>query len=246
MNRYKNSKLGIDFYTFAIDFGLKLSKFDWINTFMGKHGLIEAPELPRSTTRHILHVLAAYMSAHADSHCGPGALEFNCYPSTRSIAVNSGYSERAVVEHLKYAEDNGWIVKMIRGRSGKGWKRHEYVPAFPEGTVFKNGEVGKKRILRDGSLDAFKAEDLQEIDGHYDNLEGADIRSFGADSDADRAYPHAFGTDRRSADVSREEEYQPVTMGPSGPVTSLGKHSKPMRASDLSNYENILSFLNGD
>ena len=73
------------------------------------------------TTRHVLLTLSLHMSEAGAS----------CYPSTATLARESGLSERAVCTHLDKANAAGWIVKRRHGMAGKKWARHEYAPQIP-------------------------------------------------------------------------------------------------------------------
>jgi hypothetical protein len=56
----------------------------------------------------------------------------SCFPSTKTLAVETGLSERTVCTHLEIAEKNGWIEKTRHGYTDRGWKRHSYKPLIPD------------------------------------------------------------------------------------------------------------------
>lgn len=97
-------------------------KFRWQRAFM-------ASDLP-SITRHILHVLAAYMNAAGG----------NCYPSIDRIVSDTGLSRTAVRLHLQTAVETGWIKRWERrengeplaGKAAQGWRHYNYLPVIPE------------------------------------------------------------------------------------------------------------------
>ncbi|MFB3084252.1 MAG: helix-turn-helix domain-containing protein [Gammaproteobacteria bacterium] len=101
--------------------------FDWQRAILSPKG----PE--HSTTRLVLMALSIHMRPDGSK----------CFPSVRTIALETGLSERSVCTHLQRAEQQGWIRKRKRG-TGRGWARHEYVPLFPRGreySVLNGSEV---------------------------------------------------------------------------------------------------------
>ena len=89
-------------------------------------------EGPPSTTRLVLLVLSTYMNADGS----------NCFPSTQTIAIASGLSEKSVITHLQVAAKLGWIRKCEHGRSfgGRGWKKHRYEPLIPANLITRRTE----------------------------------------------------------------------------------------------------------
>ena len=77
-------------------------------------------DLP-STTRLVLHTLAAHMDSSGGS----------CFPSTATVAEESGLSKRVVIHHINLAVEKCWITKGVKGVNGQGWKRHKYQAAIP-------------------------------------------------------------------------------------------------------------------
>lgn len=89
--------------------------FTWRSLVASKFG----PENP--TTRQILIFLSLHMSEKGDS----------CFPSTRTLAEETGLAHRSIVTHLAEAERTGWIGKRERKTSGQGWRRMEYFAVIP-------------------------------------------------------------------------------------------------------------------
>ena len=120
--------------------------FSWREAIISTHG-------PGAITRHVLLTLSLHMDGNGDS----------CFPSVRTLAAETALSRRTICTHLKKAEKNGWIKKMIQGLSGKGWKRHGYLPEIP-GKVGnevhhvnqKGGERGSPRLTEGGEPDDIK------------------------------------------------------------------------------------------
>jgi len=77
----------------------------------------------RSTTRHVLLTLSLHMQLDGSS----------CFPSVRLLAERTGLSERTVCTHLRAACEESWIRKIVKGKSGKGWRLHQYFPTIPVG-----------------------------------------------------------------------------------------------------------------
>lgn len=76
-------------------------------------------DLP-ATTRHVLLTLSTHMNRDGGS----------AFPSTRTLAQETGLSRRTVEGHLRAAEAKGWIARSEAG-AGRGWRRQEYEPLLP-------------------------------------------------------------------------------------------------------------------
>ncbi len=89
----------------------------------------------KGTTKHVL----AFLSFHMNKNGG------SCFPSHRTLATEAGLSRRSVYEHLKIAEDEGWVSIVERGLGGQEWKRHGYKANIPE-------KVGKEipHVINEG------------------------------------------------------------------------------------------------
>jgi len=90
--------------------------------FSWREALLESKLAP--TTKHVLLTLACHMN-----DLGRG-----CFPSVKTLARQTGLSQRGVYAHLRKAKDAGWIVASAHGLSGRGWKRNEYWISWPQGT----------------------------------------------------------------------------------------------------------------
>lgn len=97
---------------------------------------LASPSGPAPTTRHVLLTLS--LAANTDGG--------SCYPSTRTLATSTGLSRRCVMEHLRIAENEGWLDRRQRG-GGQGWRRTEYTLVLPTNL----GAEGD-RVRGDGEL----------------------------------------------------------------------------------------------
>jgi len=77
----------------------------------------------KPTTRHVLLTLSCYVNDVGQS----------AYPSTKTLASDTGLSERAVITHLHEASDAGWLKVRKHGFGGQNWSRNEYYPCTPAG-----------------------------------------------------------------------------------------------------------------
>lgn len=90
--------------------------FKWRQAIISKHG----PKSP--STRLVLLTLSVHMQTDGSS----------CFPSTKRLAMETGFSERTVCTHLEIAEKEGWIQKMQRAiYNDRRWKHHCYIPLIP-------------------------------------------------------------------------------------------------------------------
>lgn len=80
------------------------------------------------TTRLVLLALSTYMNEQKTT----------AFPSTRTLASNTGLSRRAVEKHIRKARKEGWLAVSQQGRSGKGWKRNEYEISTPQPAKVEN------------------------------------------------------------------------------------------------------------
>jgi len=121
-------------------------KFRWQKMIASIHG----PESP--TTRHVLLTLSLFMDNDGGS----------CFPATRTIADNTGLSERSVCTHLELAANTGWIKKTERAGNGQAWKRHSYEAAIPEKALKEVQHVEKKGTERGSARQAKGTEPLSK------------------------------------------------------------------------------------
>lgn len=77
---------------------------------------------PEPVTRHVLLTLSLHMNQAGRQ----------CFPSTKSLSIETGLSERSVCTHLDKAEQLGWIRKELRGVTGQAWRRSQYYALIPK------------------------------------------------------------------------------------------------------------------
>lgn len=99
------------------------------------------------TTRHVLLTLGCHMDDQGAS----------CWPSIALLAAETGLSRQTVVEHLKRAREDGWVVVRKHGALGRRWKRSDYVIAFPPGA-----DVVKLDAVK--HVDHLKPEAVKHVD----------------------------------------------------------------------------------
>jgi len=85
------------------------------------------------TTRHVLLTLSCYVNDAGGS----------AYPSTKTLADDTGLSERAVITHLKFAVEASWLKINKHGFAGQRWARNEYYPSTPSGDFDTEGTEGR-------------------------------------------------------------------------------------------------------
>lgn len=114
----------------------------WLATVFSGDG----PDSPIS--RLVLAALGQHMNADGS----------RCFPSTRTLAIETGLSERSVCTHLEHAATAGWIEVRQRAGSGQSWRSNLYLPRFPgaeRGSVRfagKGAEHGSVRGTERGSV----------------------------------------------------------------------------------------------
>ena len=110
--------------------------FSWRSAF-------QKSDLP-STTKLVLFCISTYMNDH-----GGG-----CFPSIKTLMVDSSLSNTAVITHIKKAQDAGFLTVGSHGFSGQGWKRNEYHMAFADSKKVVNltiegGEPNDKKVVKE-------------------------------------------------------------------------------------------------
>ncbi len=90
-----------------------------------RHAILKSNLPP--TTRHVLLTLSCYMDDVGQS----------CFPSIELLCESTGLSNRAVIDHLRVAEQSGWIRSSSMGFGDQRWRRKQYEPTWPQG-----GEAG--------------------------------------------------------------------------------------------------------
>ncbi|HHL4081267.1 helix-turn-helix domain-containing protein [Burkholderia sola] len=86
-----------------------------------RHAILNS-NLP-STTRHVLLTLSCHVNDAGE----------DAYPSTKTLARESGLSEKSVCTHLGIAREAGWFIVKKHGYGGQKWARNQYYPRIPEG-----------------------------------------------------------------------------------------------------------------
>lgn len=84
--------------------------------------VIEEADL-KPTTKLILYTLSNYMNSH-----GKG-----CYPTISTLEKSTGVKERALYNHLKAAEEAGFLIRKKRNLKGVKWASNEYEASYPQG-----------------------------------------------------------------------------------------------------------------
>lgn len=105
------------------DGGSPLRAWSW------QHAVARSSLAP--TTKAVLYALALFMDATGQS----------CFPKIErsehddgdklDLVTATGLSKRAVIEHLKIAEDGGWLVRRNLGLRGQRWRQNEYAARWP-------------------------------------------------------------------------------------------------------------------
>lgn len=187
------------------------SLFVWRRALASEHG-------PKSTTRLVLLTLSLHMNQEGGS----------CWPSTSTLATETGLSERAVCTHLDIAASSGWLIKSVKGVSGKGWARHEYEAALPS-------HVAK-------ALNEVQYEETQGTErGSVAKREGTEPRSEGTEPDAQGTEPHdtkalnevqsnSSGNSRRNS--SEEDDTRPRLDSDSRLVPMPTAEASPQRSGE--------------
>ncbi len=85
--------------------------------------LIWSPQGPPTAQRALLQVLVRFLLAGDDD---------SIYPSERTLAGDTGLSEKSVGRHLAELEAGGWIARKLAG-TGQSWRRYGYSLHWPEG-----------------------------------------------------------------------------------------------------------------
>ncbi|MBC8730005.1 helix-turn-helix domain-containing protein [Paraburkholderia sp. UCT2] len=88
-----------------------------------RHAIINSPLPP--TTRHVLLTLSCHVNDVGE----------DCFPSTKTLARETGLSERSVCTHLELAATEGWFAVRKHGYGGQKWARHQYYPRVPDDFV---------------------------------------------------------------------------------------------------------------
>lgn len=87
----------------------------WRNLVFSKNDL-------SATTKLVLATLSLHMNGNGGS----------CFPSIKHLSDRCSLSEKAICEHLKNAEEDGWILRSNMIATGKGWRRKSYQAVIPQ------------------------------------------------------------------------------------------------------------------
>lgn len=90
--------------------------FRWRAALLSENG----PSNP--TMRHVLLTLSTHGDMNGKS----------IFPSTRTLAIETGLCRQTVMNALKEAEGLGWVQCFKDNGNGQGWKRHAYGLTLPE------------------------------------------------------------------------------------------------------------------
>jgi DNA-binding MarR family transcriptional regulator len=78
---------------------------------------------PSPTTRLVLICLSLWINRN----------ERQCWPSQKTLARHTGLSLRTVKQHLALADDEGWIFRERKRRTGRRWAQTFYEMTIPVG-----------------------------------------------------------------------------------------------------------------
>lgn len=155
--------------------------FTWRSAVASQFG----PSKP--TTRHVLLTLSLHMNERGGS----------CFPSTETLALETGLSQRSVEEHLRVAEQGGWIRRRGMGLAGQGWRKLTYTAAVPDSA--RRGlreERDRDEMVTEGAEPASaRPKKVRKI-----TAKGAEGRS-GKDVSEDVKKLHADPSDRTASEV---------------------------------------------
>jgi hypothetical protein len=92
----------------------------------------------------------------------------NCYPSTKTLARYTGYSERTVCTHIDIVVKAKWLKKESANIKGQAWKRNKYsavlsskalkqIQHHNEGTEFdaEGTEADNKKAMKEIQSNSF-------------------------------------------------------------------------------------------
>lgn len=162
---------------------------------------IQKSKLP-ATTKLVLFNLSVYMNER-----GQG-----CYPTTKDQAKDISMSEKSVIDHLKIAVDEGFVIKKLHGRSGQEWANHEYVATMPKGTEigsapFKDGKFSPP----EHEIVTHKGAVSETSKHHYEGFKNA-INDDSGDEDNDN-FCSAFYEDNKALKQVQQLEQEGTEVG---------------------------------
>lgn len=98
----------------------RLTRFRWERLVVSERG----PVSP--TTRLVLLALATHLNR-----------EGQAWPSEKTLALETGLSERAVLSHLEIAVTDSWIERAASRDQGKAWRRYTYTIRTPSNSALR-------------------------------------------------------------------------------------------------------------
>lgn len=98
------------------------------------------------TTRHVLLTLSCYINDVGQS----------AYPSIKTLAKDTGLTERAVGTHLHVARDANWLRVSKHGFGGQKWANNEYFPQLPGDEAFDEIDAESSAYQSDEKVRARK------------------------------------------------------------------------------------------
>jgi hypothetical protein len=142
--------------------------------------LVGASELPGPSKSVALWIV---------SHCSSTRLE--CYPSTRTLAAESGFHRKSVERAIVALEAAGWIYTWRSGPNERRVRNH-YAPCWPQrqtvapevprcGAVSRSGEPCRQRVPNADSP-CHTHRSAMSPDEHFWPLVGAESTNVGAES----------------------------------------------------------------
>jgi len=156
--------------------------YQWRRLLASEYG----PKSP--ITRLLLHTLMVHMDQSGGS----------CFPSTKTIAVESGLSERSVCSHLNTAEKTGWIHINQKSGSGRAWKSNSYQAEIPINVLKEIQHLEAKGTER-GSVPAVEGTERSSVP----SIEGTEIGSVPVVEGTERP---SEGTERGSTEALKEDQ----------------------------------------
>jgi len=136
-----------------------------IKIWSWRQAIIEADLKP--TTKHLLLTLSVYMNEVGQS----------CYPNIETICKATGLSNRAVLNHIEFAKDAGFLIVNKHGFKGQKWARNEYSAKYPNNFDLQKGSElgavldtkGSERDTKGSELGAEKAVNEVHTNTVYNN-----------------------------------------------------------------------------
>lgn len=109
-----------------------------MSNFFSWRSAFQKSDLP-PTTKLVLFCISTYMNDH-----GEGA-----FPSIRTLMKDTSLSNRAVILHIKKAQEEGYLKVSQHGLGGQAWKRNEYRISIPKVVTLttKGGDSDDTKVV---------------------------------------------------------------------------------------------------